>query len=33
MTWLLKEPYSLADGPSESPGAAYKKRLLHKILA
>ncbi len=33
MTLLLKEPYTLAGGPSKSPSAAYKKRLLHKIFA
>lgn len=33
MILLLKEPYTLAGGPSESPSAAYKKRLLHKIFA
>lgn len=33
MTWLLREPYPLAGGPSESPSAAYKMRLLHKIFA
>ena len=33
MTWLLREPYLLAGGPSESPSAAYKMRLLHKISA
>ena len=33
MTRFLREPYSLAGGPSESPSAAYKKHLLHKIFA